>query len=260
MVITTDYRFFNLKGMCALITGATGDLGTAVSKGLSRQGADLFIGFHRNAAGAETLGNRLQADYGVIAEPVYLDIINEVSIKQAVDSIIERRKRIDILINNAGIPGPMKKLEDISQEEVMETLITDLVGPFLMIKHVILHMKQNGFGRIINIGSVSGSIGEYGLAAYASAKAGLEGLTKTAAREVAGKDKLDITVNQVNPGYTTAGMMKLVSEKILEKKIGTIILGRFGRPEEIASVVTFLSSREAGYLTGQILEVNGGIV
>jgi len=259
METITNYPLFSLTNRNALVTGATGGLGTAIADALARQGAGVFIGYHTKASVAECLGKELSARYGIVAEPVQLDVNDETSVKQAVDSIIHRGKSIDILVNNAGIPGPMKKMEDISYAEMMETLATDLVGPFLMIKSVVPHMKQQGYGRIINLGSVSGSIGEQGLLAYASAKAGLGGLTKTAAREAVGKEKLDITVNQVNPGYTTAGMMRLVPEKILEKKIAAITLGRLGRPEEVAAAVAFLASREAGYLTGQIIAVNGGV-
>ncbi len=146
-------------------------------------------------------------------------------------------------------------LEEINDEEWKKTIQTNLSGPFFVIKEVIPYMKKRHYGRIINIGSITGLIGDIGIGDYCAAKSGLIGLTKTAAKELG---KYGITVNLICPGYTDLGQMIKVPEKIVEKKKQTIAVGRVGTAQEIADVILFFVSKEASYVTAQVVNVNGG--
>jgi 3-oxoacyl-[acyl-carrier protein] reductase len=183
------------------------------------------------------------------------DVSNEDNVKEMVNNAIERFGTIDILINNAGIfkDAITWKMEKSAWDEVIST---NLTGAFLCAKHVLPIMRARGWGRIVNISSIVGQVGVPGTCNYAAAKSGLFGLTKTIARECANKN---ITVNCVALGYFESGMNLRLPEEIRNNILNQIPMKRFGKPEEAASLVLFLCTEEAGYITGQIIHVNGGL-
>jgi 3-oxoacyl-[acyl-carrier protein] reductase len=245
----------DLTGKAAVVTGGSRGIGRAIVLRLAEQGADAAFSYRGNetaarevAAAVEGLGRRALAVQGDAAQPESAEAL----VRAALDVF----GKVDILVNNAGITRD-DLIMRMSLESWREVLETNLFGAFYAIKAVARPMLKARQGRIINITSVSGQAGQMGQANYSSAKAGLIGLTKATARELASRG---ITCNAVAPGFVATELTASLGEDWRAKILEQTPLGRFGQPEEIAAAVAFLASDEAGYITGQVLGVDGGLV
>jgi 3-oxoacyl-[acyl-carrier protein] reductase len=245
----------DLSGKTALITGGSRGIGKAIALRLARQGADIAFSYKGNEAAAtatagelEALGRRAVAIQGDVREPESADAV--------VKAALEALGKIDILVNNAGITRD-DLIMRMTPEAWRDVLETNLFGAFWTTKAVTRPMLKARAGRIINITSVSGQAGQMGQANYSSAKAGLIGLTKATARELASRG---ITVNAVAPGFVLTELTESLPDDLKAQITERTPLGRFGTTEEIASAVAFLASDEASYITGQVLAVDGGLV
>jgi 3-oxoacyl-[acyl-carrier protein] reductase len=245
----------DLTGKTALVTGGSRGIGRAIVTRLATQGADVAFTYKGNAAAAaettaivEGLGRRALAVQGDASQPETAEAV--------VKSVLEAFGKIDILVNNAGVTRD-DLIMRMTVEAWREVLETNLFGAFYMIKAVTRPMLKAKSGRIVNITSVSGQAGQMGQANYSSAKAGLIGLTKATARELASRT---ITCNAVAPGFVDTELTHDLPEPRKEQRRGATPLGRFGETEEIAAAVAFLVSDEAAFITGQVLAVDGGLV
>ena len=232
----------------ALVTGGTRGLGAAVAKSLKEAGYTVAANYHSNDERAKKFGE----ETGIHVFKWDVSHFDECR-----DGVLEVEKDIgpvDILVNNAGITrdAMMHKMEESAWHAVIETNLTSC---FSMSYAVLPHMRERGFGRIINISSINALMGQMGQTNYCSAKAGMLGFTKALARESAFKG---ITVNAVAPGYTKTEMVEKVPENVLEKIIAQIPMGRLGEPEDIARAVIFLAADEASFITGETININGG--
>ncbi|MED0653712.1 3-oxoacyl-[acyl-carrier-protein] reductase [Anoxybacillus geothermalis] len=244
-----------LEGKIALVTGASRGIGRAVALELARQGASVVV----NYAGSEAKANEVVEmirSLGREAIAVQADVARAEEVERLVKTALDQFGRLDILVNNAGITRD-NLLMRMKEEEWDAVINTNLKGVFLCTKAVTRPMMKQRGGRIINIASVVGVIGNPGQANYVAAKAGVIGLTKTAARELASRN---ITVNAVAPGFITTDMTEALSEELKGEMLKQIPLARFGEPDDVARVVAFLASDAAGYMTGQTLHVDGGMV
>ena len=238
---------------CALVTGATGGIGWAVTQDLLAHGWSVAVADVPDAPTTERVGD----DPDLLA--VTLDVTSWDSVEAGVGAAVDRFGRLDLLVNNAGI-GRLHALEDMPPEEWRLVLDVDLDGAFRCLQVVGRHMLLAGGGAIVNIASIYAELGGHKRAAYTAAKAGLLGLTRTAAVEWAGRG---IRVNAVGPGYVrvpTLERMTAAGEVDLEPIVARIPLGRLAEPEDIARAVRFLGSEEASYITGQVLYVDGGLL
>jgi 3-oxoacyl-[acyl-carrier protein] reductase len=244
-----------LQGKVALVTGASRGIGRAIALELARQGAKVAV----NYAGSEAKANEVVEEIknmGGEAFAIQADVSNAKDVDQMVKAVLERFERIDILVNNAGITRD-NLLMRMKEEEWDDVINTNLKGVFNCTKAVTRPMMKQRYGRIVNIASIVGVSGNPGQANYVAAKAGVIGLTKTAARELASRN---ITVNAVAPGFITTDMTDRLSEELKAEMLKQIPLARFGEPEDVAKVVSFLVSDAASYMTGQTLHVDGGMV
>ncbi|MGZ0085214.1 3-oxoacyl-[acyl-carrier-protein] reductase [Caldibacillus thermoamylovorans] len=244
-----------LEGKIALVTGAARGIGRAVALELARQGANVAV----NYAGSEAKANEVVEtirSLGREAFAVQADVARAEDVERMVKTVLDQFGRLDILVNNAGITRD-NLLMRMKEEEWDAVINTNLKGVFLCTKAVARPMMKQRYGRIVNIASVVGVIGNPGQANYVAAKAGVIGLTKTAARELASRH---ITVNAVAPGFITTDMTEALSAEQKENMLNQIPLARFGEPDDVARVVAFLASDAAGYMTGQTLHVDGGMV
>ena len=238
----------------ALVTGASRGIGRAISLELGKKGIIVGLGYNRNQQKANEVKEEIIANGGE-AEIFQGSIENFYDAKKVVDSIIEKYGKIDILINNAGITED-KTILKMSLEEWLRVIQVNLFGAFYCIKASVENMIQNNWGRIINISSIIGLTGNIGQSNYAAAKAGIIGLTKSLALELA---KKNITVNAVAPGFIETEMVAQVNPKIIESIKERVPMKRLGTAEEVAKVVSFLASEDAGYVTGQVYGINGGL-
>ena len=245
----------NLTGKVALVTGASRGIGQATAIDLAKAGADIVVNFIGKEAVAQETVEAIEA-LGRKAIKIKADVGNADDVQAMVDEAIAAFGHIDILVNNAGITrdGLLIRMKDSDWDDVLNI---NLKGVYLVTKAVAKLMVKQRAGRIINMTSVSGVTGNVGQANYAAAKAGVIGFTKTCAKELAARG---ITVNAVAPGFIETAMTDVLPEKIKEGIAATVPFGRMGQPEEIASVVTFLASDFASYITGQVLNVDGGMV
>jgi 3-oxoacyl-[acyl-carrier protein] reductase len=245
----------DLTGKSALVTGGSRGIGRAIALRLARQGADLAFSYRGNAeAAAETVA-AIEA-LGRRGLSVQADVREQEAGEALVKAALEAFGKVDILVNNAGITRD-DLIMRMSAENWRDVLETNLFGAFWTTKAVTRPMLKARRGRIVNITSVSGQAGQMGQANYSSAKAGLIGLTKATARELASRG---ITCNAVAPGFVLTELTENLSEAIQAELIARTPLGRFGTVEEIADAVAFLASDEARYITGQVLAVDGGLV
>ena len=244
----------NLEGRVALVTGASQGIGHACALTLARHGASIAVAA-RNQQKLEELAAAITAAGGKAAAfPV--DVSDEDQIKSAIKSAIAHFGKIDILVNNAGITRDQLVMR-MKRADWDAVLTTNLTSAYLCIQNVIPSMLKQRWGRIINITSIFGQMGQAGQANYAASKAGLIGLTMAIAREVASRN---ITSNAIAPGFIETSMTAALSEEFKQSAVKQIPLGRVGTPEDIASAVAFLASDEASYITGHVLNVNGGML
>lgn len=245
----------NLTGKVALVTGASRGIGQAAAIELAKAGADIIVNFIGNEAVAQETVEAIEA-LGRKAIKIKANVGDADDVQAMVDEAHATFGHIDILVNNAGITrdGLLIRMKDSDWDEVLNI---NLKGVYLVTKAVAKLMVKQRAGRIINMTSVSGVTGNVGQANYAAAKAGVIGFTKTCAKELAARG---ITVNAIAPGFIETAMTDVLPEKIKEGITATVPLGRMGQPEEIAGVVTFLASDFASYITGQVLNVDGGMV
>jgi len=241
-------------GRVALVTGASRGIGRAIAMELARHGCHVVVNYLRDREAAEAVAQAIR-DTGQGAITVQADVATAAGAIALVEAAMEAFGTIDILINNAGITrdGLLLRMPEDDWDAVLDT---NLKGAFQCIKAVQRIMLKNRAGRIIQISSVSGTRGNAGQANYSAAKAGLIGLTKSMARELAPRH---ITVNAVAPGFVDTEMTRALPADAIEQAVGQIPLGRLGSAEEIATAVAFLASPEAGYITGQVLGVDGGL-
>ena len=237
----------------ALITGASRGIGRACALALSEAGVRVAVAA-RNQEQLDQLAAQIR-DAGREAFPVAMDLANADSIKEATGKVAKDFGRIDILVNNAGVAKDNLALR-MKKDDWDLVIATNLTGAFLAIQQVLPGMMRERWGRIINISSVVGEMGNAGQANYAASKAGLIGVTKTLAQEMGSRN---ITVNAVAPGYVETDMTSNLSAELKEKMLANIPLKRMGRAEDVAAAVKFLASEEAAYITGHVLDVNGGI-
>ena len=244
-----------LNGKTALVTGGSRGIGRAIVLRFATQGADVAFTYKGNAAAAAATVAEVEA-LGRKALAIQADAADVASAEAVVKAVLEAFGRIDILVNNAGITRD-DLIMRMSEEAWRSVLETNLFGAFWMTKAVTRPMLKARGGRIINITSVSGQAGQTGQANYSAAKAGLIGLTKASARELASRT---ITVNAVAPGFVLTELTQDLPAALQEEITSRTPLGRFGTTDEIANAVAFLASDDAAYITGQVLAVDGGLV
>jgi acetoacetyl-CoA reductase len=238
----------------AIVTGGARGIGAAITTALARSGVHVAAGYSSNAQAADELAGKLGA--GGASVSVHQGNVGEAAdCNRVVHEVLEQRGRVDYLINNAGITVD-KTMRKMTIENWHAVLRINLSGAFYMIKAVLDHMLERKFGRIVNISSVIGQTGSVGQANYAASKSGLFGLSQSLAQEVARKG---ITVNCVAPGYIETEMLAAVPEEVLAKLLKGIPVGRLGQASEIARTVQFLVDDDAGYITGSVISVNGGL-
>ncbi|ANS73949.1 beta-ketoacyl-ACP reductase [Paenibacillus yonginensis] len=244
----------SLEGKSALVTGASRGIGRSIALALAEAGANVAVNYAGNEAAAAGVVSEIEA-MGVKAFAVQGHVGDSKQFEEMVSRTLETFGSIDILVNNAGITRD-NLIMRMKEEDFDKVIETNLKGVFNGVKAVTRPMMKQRSGRIINISSVVGSTGNPGQANYVAAKAGVIGLTKTAAQELASRG---ITVNCVSPGFIGTDMTDELPEEIRTKILGQIPLSRLGRPEEVARVVLFLASDDASYMTGQTLHVDGGM-
>ena len=243
-----------LLGEVAVVTGGSRGLGRAIAQTLAGMGARVVINYVANEAAAQETSALIKASGGE-AQVVRFDVADAEATTAAFNSILDEFSRIDILINNAGIARDALLLR-MKEEDWEQVLHTNLTGMFHCAKAAIRPMVRQRSGRVVNITSVSGIIGNPGQVNYAAAKAGAIGLTKALAREVASRG---ITVNAVAPGFIETEMTQGLSAEMKAERLRQIPLARWGTPQDVADCVGFLVSKRASYITGQVIQVNGGL-
>ncbi|WP_317303542.1 3-oxoacyl-[acyl-carrier-protein] reductase [Acidaminococcus timonensis] len=244
-----------LVGKVALVTGGSRGIGRAVALKLAENGADVAINYAGNTAAAEEVKATIEK-LGRKAMLVQGSVADTDGVQALVNQVVKELGRLDILINNAGITrdGLLMRMKEADWDAVLET---NLKGVFNCSKAVMRTMMKQKSGRIVNMASVVGEMGNAGQANYAAAKAGVIGFTKSLAKEVASRG---ITVNAVAPGFIATDMTKVLTDDQKAEMARSIPLGRAGQPEDVANAVLFLVSDEAAYITGQVLNVDGGMV
>lgn len=243
-----------LKDRVAIITGGARGIGKKISQTFLKEGASVYIFDVNQEEGARTVGEFQQAYYGKVIF-FKVDITDEKSVEQSIEKIIEAEGRIDILVNNAGITRDNLILR-MSLEDWKKVIDINLTGAFICSKHTVKYMVKNRSGRIINISSIVGVHGNAGQSNYSSSKAGIIGLTKTLARELAGRN---ILVNAIAPGYIETEMTEKLSDKIKEKLMEQIPTGRLGSVDDVAKTALFLASDDSNYITGTVINLDGGM-
>jgi 3-oxoacyl-[acyl-carrier protein] reductase len=244
----------NFENKTAVITGGSRGIGLAIAKKLAEGGANIAVLY----VGDETEGKAAKAEleqYGTKVEQYFCDVSDFEKSKAVCEQVIEEFGKVDILINNAGITRD-KLVLNMDEKDFDAVINVNLKGTFNMIKHFYKHFMKNRGGRIVSTSSIVGLIGNAGQANYSASKAGIIGLTKSVARELAGRN---VTVNAVAPGYIGTDMTNVLPDKVKESMKAQIPAKRIGTPEDVANVVAFLCSDEAAYVTGEVIRVDGGL-
>ena len=242
------------RGRVAVVTGGGRGLGRAIAWRLSEEGANLVISYRSNDSAAEETAERVR-EAGVRCELFKGDVSSPGEVEALFKGVSEAFGRLDILINNAGITRDNLMMR-MREEEFDEVLRINLKGTYLCARAALRPMVRARWGRVVNVSSVVGLVGNAGQANYAASKAGIIGFTKSVAREVAQRG---ITVNAVAPGYVETELTGSLPEKVKNQIRGQVPAGRFGEPEEVAEVVAFLVGEAAGYVSGQTIAVDGGM-
>ncbi|MDO8613099.1 MAG: 3-oxoacyl-[acyl-carrier-protein] reductase [Dehalococcoidia bacterium] len=245
---------FDLTGRAALITGSSRGIGRAIALQLARQGASIAVNYLRNEDAAKDVQATIRSYEG---QAVLLqgNVSDPEQAERVVDMAQDAFGRLDILVNNAGFNRDTLILR-MSVQDWDEVMATNLRAVFLCTKAALRHMLKQRWGRIVNIGSVSGIAGNAGQANYAAAKAGLIGFTKAVAREMGSRS---ITANVVAPGLVLTELTEHIPQQVIDMAMDRVFVGRVGRPEDIAACVAFLASEEASYISGQVIPVDGGL-
>jgi 3-oxoacyl-(acyl-carrier-protein) reductase len=258
VVAEVEQRFavpeLSLEGKTALVTGGSRGIGRAVALALAARGADVGVTCFTGCKFAEDVRAQIR-DLRRRAEYFAHDVGDAAEVSKLAAEVTETLGGVDILVNNAGITRD-RSFKKMTQEMWDTVLAVNLTGVFVVTKQFIDGMADRGWGRVINISSIVGEVGNFGQANYAAAKAGVIGLTKTLAREYARKG---VTVNAVAPGFIKTRMLQDMPEKALEAVVNMTPVGRLGEPVEIAAGVAFLASPAASYITGHVLDINGGM-
>lgn len=244
-----------LSGKTAIITGGSRGIGAEIARKFAADGAKVVVNYSGSQEKAEAVVADIEANGGT-AIAVKANVADAESVKAMVDETMKTFGSVDILVNNAGITRDnlMMRMKDDEWDDVINI---NLKGVFICTKAVTRQMMKQRSGRIVNIASIVGVMGNAGQANYVAAKAGVIGLTKTTARELASRG---ITANAVAPGFITTDMTEKLSEDVQKAMMGQIPLGRFGAPEDVAKAALFLASDDASYMTGQTLHLDGGMV
>jgi len=244
----------SLEGHVALVTGASRGIGRAVALRLAAEGVKVAVNYNSGEAPAQQLVDKISAQGGE-ALPLQADVAEEAQVKSMVAQVRKQWGRVDILVNNAGIRKD-RLLMRMTTREWDEPINVNLRGAFFCTKAVLPLMVRQRRGRIINMSSVVGVAGNPGQANYAASKAALIGLTKSVAKEVA---RRNITANALAPGYILTGMVEELSDDLKQMILDRVPMNRLGVPEDVAGIVAFLCTDEAGYITGQVIRVDGGL-
>lgn len=247
-------EFLSLQDKVAVVTGGSRGIGRAIALELARRGAKIVVNYNKSPEAAEAVVSEIQ-DSGGQAAAFQADVADAGAAQNLIKFAIETFGDLHILVNNAGITRD-KLIMMITEEDWDAVLDTNLKSTFICSKAAVRHMIRKRYGRIINIASVAGQMGNPGQTNYSASKAGQIGFTKALAREVAGRN---ITVNAVAPGFVDTEILLAMPPETLEAALKLVPLGRKGQPEEIAYAVAFLASDQAAYITGQVLGVDGGM-
>lgn len=239
----------------AFITGATRGIGRAIALELAKEGYNIALNYRTENEALETLKKEI-SELGVECYPVQGDVSKAEDSERMTKEIIEHFEQIDVLVNNAGITKD-KLIQRMKEEEFTDVINVNLVGTFNITKNVIKYMTKKRYGKIINISSVVGISGNAGQSNYAASKAGIIGFTKSIAKELASRN---ITANAVAPGFIKTDMTNVLKDEIKEEIESTIPLKRLGTAEDVAKVVKFLASDDSNYITGQVINVDGGML
>ncbi len=244
-----------LQGKVAVVTGGSRGIGSAICLRLAKLGAFVYVNYSSSPDAAQSVLDTIKGEGGD-GDLLHFDVSDREAVTKALGEVVEEKGAVHILVNNAGITKDtlLARMKEEDWDRVMDI---DLKGVFNCTQAVLRPMMKARWGRVINIGSVVGSMGNAGQANYAAAKAGLMGFSKSLAREVAARG---ITVNVVAPGFIETDMTKDLPEKIKEQLLAQIPAGRMGSVEEVAAAVAFLASDSASYITGHVLHVNGGLL
>ncbi len=244
----------NFENKTAVITGGSRGIGLAIAKKLAEGGANIAVLYVGNESEGINAKTELE-QYGTKVEQYFCDVSDFEKSKAVCEQVIAEFGKVDILVNNAGITRD-KLVLNMDESDFDAVINVNLKGTFNMIKHFYKHFMKNRGGRIVSTSSIVGLIGNAGQANYSASKAGIIGLTKSVARELAGRN---VTVNAVAPGYIGTDMTNVLPEKVKETMKAQIPAKRIGTPEDVANVVAFLCSDEAAYITGEVIRVDGGL-
>ena len=242
-----------LKGKTAIVTGAARGIGREIARALAKEGAFVIVNYNGSRERAEETVQKIRKNGGK-AEAYPCDVSDFRASEEMVKHILAEHQRVDILVNNAGITrdGLIMRMDETDFDKVLDV---NLKGSFHMIRHLSRQFLKQRSGKIINISSISGILGNAGQANYAASKAGIIGLTKSVSRELAGRG---INVNAIAPGFIETGMTEVLSDAVKEAAVKQIPMGHFGKPEDVAELAVFLASDKAKYITGQVICVDGG--